>query len=65
MSNSIAYHTNLCCVRVTVCVSVCVCLLLPSNQSFYRLIAGYWMGRGDHERNPEGERGSWANKLVT
>ena len=24
-------------------------LSLPSNQSFYRLIAGYWMGGGDHE----------------
>ena len=41
-----------------VCVCVCVCLPLPSNQSFYRLIAGYWMGGG-------GERESMANKLVT
>ena len=30
-------------------VCVCVCLPLPSNQSNYRLIAGYWMGGGDHE----------------
>ena len=26
---------------VCVCVCVCVCLPLPSNQRFYRLIAGY------------------------
>ena len=25
-------------------VCVCVCLPLLSNQSFYRLIASYWMG---------------------
>ena len=32
-----------------VCVCVCVCLSLPSKQRFYRLIAGYWMGGGDHQ----------------
>ena len=46
------------CVCVCVCVCVCgvcvcvclfVCLKSLSNQSFYRLIAGYGMGVGDHE----------------
>ena len=33
-----------------------ICLPLPSNQSFYTLIAGYWMGGGDHEV-PRGVKG--------
>ena len=38
----------------------CVCLPLPSNQSFYRLITGYWMGGGDHEvYTPEVKGGHW------
>ena len=30
------------------CVCVCVCWPLPSNQSFYRQIAGYQRGVDDH-----------------
>ena len=37
------------CVCVCVCVCVFVCLPLPSNQSFYRLIAGYRIGVGYHK----------------
>ena len=35
------------CVCVHECVYMC-CWTLPSNQSFYRQIAGYGMGVGDH-----------------
>ena len=35
----------------------CICLPLPSNQSFYRLIAGYWMSGGDHEVLMQGVKG--------
>ena len=35
--------------QVCVHVCVCVCLPYPSNQTFYRLLVGYWMGGGDHE----------------
>ena len=41
--------------------AVCVCVQF---QSFYRQIAGYGMSVGDH-READGERGSWANKIVT
>ena len=34
------------------CMCACVCLSLPSNQSICKLIAGYWMGGGDHEVHP-------------
>jgi hypothetical protein len=27
---------------------ICICRPSPSNQSFYRLIAGYQRGAGDH-----------------
>ena len=37
-----------------------ICWPLPTNQSFYRQIAGYQRGVGDHND----ERGSWANKIV-
>ena len=31
------------------CVTVFVCHCPATMQSFYTLIAGYWMGGGDHE----------------
>jgi hypothetical protein len=40
-----------------------VCRPSPSNQSFYRLIAGYQRGTGDH-RVGQWWEGSWAYKFV-
>ena len=32
----------------TTYICMCICWPLPSNQSVYRLVAGYWRGVGDH-----------------
>ena len=37
------------CVCLCLCLCVCVCLQSPSNQSFYRQIAGYGIDVDDHE----------------
>ena len=43
------------CVCVCVCVFVCHCL---ATKVLYRLIASYWMGRGDHEVYTQGVKGN-------
>ena len=42
-------HSGVFVVYVHLCILVCVCLPLPSNQSFYRQITGYRMGMGDYD----------------
>ena len=51
-------------VNMCECVHVCACncLPLPSNQSFYRLIASYWMGVNDHEV-PRGQKGIMGKQI--
>ncbi len=43
-------------------ITLHICRPSPSNQSFYRLIAGYQRGAGDH-RVGQGLEGSWAYKI--
>ena len=49
------------CVRA---LCVCVCWLLPSNQSFYRQIAGYEMDVGDH-RVGQWHKGVMGQQIVS